>query len=647
MFIVTRKFICIFAMLLSLVEISSAQGTAFNYQGQLYDNGGVANGTYDLRFWVYDSTNNPGTIIAGPVTNSAVFVTNGLFTIQTDFGSGVFNGFDRWLQIAVRTNGAATFTNLSPRQKITPTPYAIFANSASNLVGSLASTQLVGALPASAFVGFTNVVALTNGANLFRGTFTGNGAGITNVSVSNLVGVLTDAQLPTNTAFVNSNQTFSASNNFSGTNFFGGANTFTNFKNSFSGSFFGNGLVGWIATNSMAVQAEIDHGYLLTNSQLVTVTLPPSPGVGDIVRISGAGASGWKVAQVTGQSIIGNFLGFGNSLWTPSDANNLTWESVAASADGTRMIAAAQGTGLYISYNSGANWTQINPNTFQWRAVASSSDGSKLFAAVFGGSIYTNSGTGFSAVTSTASKNWVSIACSSDGSRAVAIVNMGGLFTTANSGATWTQRTSGLPNAGVANWFSVASSANGSNLVVGINGGHIFTSTDAGVTWSQSGDAPIANWAGVTSSSDGSKLAATILGGAIYTSTNSGTTWTAKNAPNANWETIASSSDGSKLAAVANAGPVYTSSDYGSTWTQANVTNGASWFSIASSSDGSKLAAGILGGGIYISQLSAQTTSTTGTNGFIIGGQGAAVELQYIGNSKWMPVSSAGTIWAR
>jgi hypothetical protein len=35
-----------------------------------------------------------------------------------------------------------------------------------------------------------------------------------------------------------------------------------------------------------------------------------------------------------------------------------------------------------------------------------------------------------------------------------------------------------------------------------------------------------------------------------------------------------------------------------------------------------------------------------GTNGYITGGQGTAVELQYIGNNQFMPVSSAGTIWA-
>ena len=68
-----------------------------------------------------------------------------------------------------------------------------------------------------------------------------------------------------------------------------GVNTFTNLGNSFIGSFFGNGLVGWIVVSGTSTQAMSDAGYLLTNSQLTTITLPPSPNMEDIVRISGAG----------------------------------------------------------------------------------------------------------------------------------------------------------------------------------------------------------------------------------------------------------------------------------------------------------------------------------------------------------------------
>ena len=42
---------------------------------------------------------------------------------------------------------------------------------ASNLSGTLPAAQLAGTLPASAFAGYTNTVALTNGGNLFAGTF--------------------------------------------------------------------------------------------------------------------------------------------------------------------------------------------------------------------------------------------------------------------------------------------------------------------------------------------------------------------------------------------------------------------------------------------------------------------------------------------
>src|SRR5208282_881548 len=103
-----------------------AQGTAFTYQGRLQNNGSPASGTYNLTFSLY-TINTGGTAVAGPVTNTAVSVTNGLFTAMIDFGPGVFTGTNAWLEIGVETNGASTFITLAPRQQLTPTPYAIFA----------------------------------------------------------------------------------------------------------------------------------------------------------------------------------------------------------------------------------------------------------------------------------------------------------------------------------------------------------------------------------------------------------------------------------------------------------------------------------------------------------------------------------------
>jgi hypothetical protein len=147
-----------------------AQGTAFTYQGRLNDGANPANGTYDLRFAVYDSSTNPGVLIAGPLTNSSTSLSNGLFTVTLDFGA-VFDGSPRWLEIAVRTNGSTGFNALSPRQQLTPAPYAIFANSASNFLGTVSPAQLSGT--------YSGPVNFNNGADTFDGTFIGQFLGST------------------------------------------------------------------------------------------------------------------------------------------------------------------------------------------------------------------------------------------------------------------------------------------------------------------------------------------------------------------------------------------------------------------------------------------------------------------------------------
>jgi hypothetical protein len=617
--------LCVFATLLFSGKLH-AQGTAFTYQGQLYNSNNPASGNYDLTFALYNSANLPGAV-AGPITNSAVIVTNGLFTTILDFGPGIFTGTNYWLEIAVRATGTTNFTTLSPRQPLTPTPYAIFANTASNLLGSLSATQLSGALPSAQISGtYSSAVTFSNNAN----SFSGNGSNLTSLNASQLTsGTVADTRLSTNVALLNGTQTFS------------GANAFTNFGNSFRGSFFGNGLVGWIVTNGTAVQAVLDTGYLFTNSQLVTVTLPTSVNAGDIVRISGAGAGGWQIAQNANQSVLGNFSSLAKSSWTLSSASNpQNWDSIASSSDSSKLIAAVYGGGIYFSANSGATWTETNSSATTWYSVACSSDGSKLYAVRFDSGVYTNSAIGWGLGGPAGSLNCYAVACSSDGTKVVTVVSnssSGGIYTSSNSGVTWA-----TTGAAARNWVSVASSADGTKLVAVVYGGAIYTSAN----WSTARTSGSKNWVSVASSADGTKLAAAAAGGVIYTSSDSGSTWVTNNVPTANWQSIASSADGSKLVAVISGGGIYASSNYGATWTQ---TSGSSnnWQSIASSSDGGKLAAAVYGGGIYTAQASSQVTTTTvGTTGYITGGQGAAVELQYIGNNQFMPVSSAGTIWA-
>jgi len=105
-------------------------GSAFTYQGRLTDSGSPPTAQYDLQFTLFDQSSG-GIQIAGPITLDNVQVTNGLFTVQLDFGAGAFNGDNRFLAIGVRP-GASTgaFTLLTTRQQLTATPYALYAQTA-------------------------------------------------------------------------------------------------------------------------------------------------------------------------------------------------------------------------------------------------------------------------------------------------------------------------------------------------------------------------------------------------------------------------------------------------------------------------------------------------------------------------------------
>jgi hypothetical protein len=125
-----------FTALLAIVAVAAgplsalAQGTAFTYQGQLQQGGGFANGSYDLVFNLYTNSSG-GTPFYTPVTNLATSVTGGLFTVTLNYYYIFENpATTYWLDISVRTNGGGAFTELTPRQQITPTPYAIYANDA-------------------------------------------------------------------------------------------------------------------------------------------------------------------------------------------------------------------------------------------------------------------------------------------------------------------------------------------------------------------------------------------------------------------------------------------------------------------------------------------------------------------------------------
>lgn len=115
-------------------------GTAFNYQGRLVDDGAPATGQYDLRFRLFNDA-SAGAQVGPDVSTVPLSVSNGLFTAQLDFGSGVFDGTAYWLEIAVRTNGSVSaHAVLSPRQALSATPYALHALSAAHATAVAANS---------------------------------------------------------------------------------------------------------------------------------------------------------------------------------------------------------------------------------------------------------------------------------------------------------------------------------------------------------------------------------------------------------------------------------------------------------------------------------------------------------------------------
>jgi hypothetical protein len=122
-------FAAVLGLTLPSVARAAPIGTAFTYQGRLIDANKPADGPYDFQFKLY------GALVGGAQQGTIntvhdLDVFEGYFTALLDFGDGVFDGNDCWLEIGVRP-GASTgsYTTLSPRQPITPTPYALYAAS--------------------------------------------------------------------------------------------------------------------------------------------------------------------------------------------------------------------------------------------------------------------------------------------------------------------------------------------------------------------------------------------------------------------------------------------------------------------------------------------------------------------------------------
>lgn len=115
-----------FSLIFVICGMVCAQTSAVTYQGELKQNGVAAQGTHEMQFKLFDAISG-GSQVGTTITNNAVPVTDGLFSVTHDFGASAFStGSDRFLEISVHKLGDPPgFTLLSPRQPLTSSPYSI------------------------------------------------------------------------------------------------------------------------------------------------------------------------------------------------------------------------------------------------------------------------------------------------------------------------------------------------------------------------------------------------------------------------------------------------------------------------------------------------------------------------------------------
>ncbi|WP_395375392.1 hypothetical protein [Marinicella sp. W31] len=186
-------------VLLSLILMALAggavavnQGSEFTYQGELMASGAPANGTYDFEFYLFLVDQNGSDV--GMVTVDDVTVTNGVFSVEIDYGHPVFTGDAYWLEVAVREGASGgSYTTLAPRQPITATPYAL------GLVPGAIVDGNAGGPNSASITGINPSSSSGRGLMGMSTTSSGNGTGVrgeaasTNGNATGVFGLLTNA----------------------------------------------------------------------------------------------------------------------------------------------------------------------------------------------------------------------------------------------------------------------------------------------------------------------------------------------------------------------------------------------------------------------------------------------------------------------
>jgi len=194
------------SVFLTMPGLLLAQTTSFTYQGRFTDGGTAANGVYDMQFKLFDSSSvGTGSQLGPTITNGAVAVVNGVFTVQLNFGGAAFSGPDRFLELGVRSAGSVDpYTVMSPRQGLTSSVYAIRALSASTADSATNATNATNA---------ANATSATNATNATIAANANNSAQLGGIAASQYV-LTTDPRLTVSGNFIQNTTTQQASSDF-------------------------------------------------------------------------------------------------------------------------------------------------------------------------------------------------------------------------------------------------------------------------------------------------------------------------------------------------------------------------------------------------------------------------------------------------
>lgn len=192
--------------------------------------------------------------------------------------------------------------------------------------------------------------------------------------------------------------------------------------------------------------------------------------------------------------------------------------------------------------------------SYNFREIAMSGDGQKIYVINAGGSIWksTDTGSTWSALSSSGTRTWSAISTSQNGNVVVAAVATGYIYVSTDSGSTWSEKTA----AGSRSWRTVTVSSDGTKIrAITSNTLKLYQSDDSGATWSENATLPtvlntdynpdgtrssngcsnpcaIPSWAELTMSGSATKLALLVTapgsydsGRQIFISQDGGTTW--------------------------------------------------------------------------------------------------------------------------